>query len=66
MNIDVSGPIKVLVVDDEEMIRELYSQILSDKYCGSPDPGGAVNSADNLSTEVTATVLQPHFRLCMN
>ena len=53
METEVDGSIKVLVVDDEEMIRELYSQILSDKYCGSPNQGGAVNSAENLSTGVT-------------
>lgn len=54
MNIDVGGPIKVLVVDDEEMIRELYSQILSDKYCVSPNQGGAVSSGDQSSTEITS------------
>ena len=51
MKTDVDGPIKVLVVDDEEMIRELYSQILSDKYCGSSHPSGAENSEEKLSGE---------------
>ena len=51
MNIDVSGPVKVLVVDDEEMIRELYSQILSDKYCGSAHPAGTASSEEKLSAE---------------
>ena len=29
----VESRVKIIVVDDEEMIRELYSQILSDKFC---------------------------------
>ena len=55
MNIDINGPIKVLVVDDEEMIRELYSQILSDQYCGSPHPAGTVSSEEQLSKEVNSS-----------
>jgi hypothetical protein len=54
MNTDVSGPIKFLVVDDEETIQELYSQILSDKYCGSPHPAGTVSSEEQLSIEVNS------------
>jgi diguanylate cyclase (GGDEF)-like protein len=38
MKTDVEGPIKVLVVDDEEMILELYAQILSDTFPGSSHP----------------------------
>ena len=55
MKTDVNGPIKVLVVDDEEMLRELYSQILSDKYCGSPHPTGVVSSEERLSPEINSS-----------
>jgi len=60
---DVDGPIKVLVVDDEEMLRELYSQILSDKYCGSPHPTGIVSSEINSSG--AAESLPPIYNLTL-
>jgi hypothetical protein len=41
MNIDADGPIKVLVVDDEEMIRELYAQILSNEFPEDSSPSRA-------------------------
>ncbi|MBW2480966.1 MAG: diguanylate cyclase [Deltaproteobacteria bacterium] len=38
MKSDANDPIKVLAVDDEEMIRELYDQILSNQFSQSSDP----------------------------
>jgi diguanylate cyclase (GGDEF)-like protein len=38
MQSDANDPIKVLAVDDEEMIRELYDQILSNQFSQSSDP----------------------------
>ena len=48
MKIDADDPIKVLVVDDEEMIRELYAQILSNQFSKAP-PSSRSEPADTQS-----------------
>lgn len=62
MHIDADGPVKILVVDDEELIRELYAQILSNQFseesypshtevCGNESAVGlSGTAADCLST----------------
>ena len=51
MNIDADGPIKVLVVDDEEMIRELYAQILSNEFPEGSCPSRTENSGNESTTD---------------
>jgi diguanylate cyclase (GGDEF)-like protein len=48
----VEGPVKVLVVDDEEMILELYSQILSDQFFGSSYSSQPDTSRGNVSADI--------------
>ena len=50
----VECPVKVLVVDDEEMILELYSQILSDPYSGGPNACQSELSQDELTADMNA------------
>ncbi len=48
MKIDADNLIKVLAIDDEEMIRELYAQILSNQFPGDSSAGSSANSAGSL------------------
>jgi diguanylate cyclase (GGDEF)-like protein len=54
MQTDVENSIKVLVVDDEEMIRELYSQILSDQFSTGSYPPQPDISRDKLTAGVNS------------
>jgi len=49
------GPVKVLVVDDEEMIRELYSQILSDQFSGGLYPSQPEIFRDDVSDDLNTS-----------
>jgi len=51
----VEGPVKVLVVDDEEMLRELYSQILSDKFSASSHSPQPDISRDGASADINTS-----------
>ena len=48
------GRVKVIVVDDEEMIRELYSQILNDKFCAGSYPSRPDPSRNDMSADSSA------------
>jgi diguanylate cyclase (GGDEF)-like protein len=60
----VEGPVKVLVVDDEEMLRELYSQILSDQFFAHSHPSQPDISRDDASADINTRYVSessPHF-----
>jgi len=48
----VEGPVKVLVVDDEEMLRELYSQILRHQFFAHSHPSQPDISRDDPSADI--------------